>query len=449
MSRRVVVLGVLVLIVGGWVAFRELPRLRNEDEAAARARLVFGEVPDVVDTVRIRQTSSETLLVREGDSWWMRSPVQEEVPAAGVRDLIARLATTEIWRRLALSVPEDEWQLYGLADDSPGRVRIELSGPEGSAGVDVGELTEGSRTAWVRRVGSDELWLCLEDIYNLANMGHQGLRDPRLFDVDHSELVRMHFTLGSRDWTAVRDDRGLWHLGQAGGERLRRWVVAEYAFTVAGLRADGYMRDDLSAGDWSAYGLDRPWGSVEWAAADGQTGSVWFGNELGDGLVFGRRSGLETVFRIAPEITPALEIDPRTLVDRNPIDGNFLRSVKIRVHLEDGYLDVVRQTPGVELVSDAGPLEPDEYSQVAGRNLQLGLEELQPMAEMIVPSGGDPTGMLDPVEGRLTVVWPDREVEIVIGRMLDGVWMAIAGEDTLWQIDPGLLLRLREVQQLR
>lgn len=449
MSRRVVVLGLLVLAVGGWLLLRELPQIRGEKERAARQARIFGELPDVVDTVRIRQDTREILLVRDGEAWWLRSPIVEEVPPLNVQNLVARLADTERWRRVDTAVADDQWPLYGLGPESPGRARIEIIGPGRRAAVDVGELTAGSHTAWVRRVGSDELWLALEDLYDIANMGYQGLRDPRLFDVDHTALERMHFVLGSRDWTTVRDDQGLWYLGTVAGPRLQRWVVEEFAFTVAGMRVDGYVRDGLGEDDWSAYGLDRPWGSVDWEAGDGRTGSVWFGNELGGGLVFGRRSGLDTVFRIAPEITAALEVDPLTLVDRNPIGGNFLRAEKIRVEAGDGWVDIVRRTPAVDLVTDRGPVEASDYSQVAGRNLQLGLEELQPLAEMLVPAAQDPVALLDSVAGRLAIVWPDREVQVTLGRRGDQAWMAIDGESTLWQVDRGMLLRLREVQGLR
>jgi hypothetical protein len=448
MSRRVVVLGLLVLLVGGWVLLRELPGIRDDEERAAAELLVFERLPGVIDTLRIDQASREILVVRDGDRWWLRSPIVEEVPAINVENLIERLGETQRWRRVAREVPEEEWALYGLAEDSPGRVRIELVGPAGRSAIDVGELTAGSGTVWVRRVGSGELWLCLEDLYDIANMTHQGLRNPRLFDVTHDDLVRIRFSAGQNAWTAVRDDQGLWHLGSIDGPRLKRWVLEEFAFTVAGMRVDGYLRDGLQADDWSAYGLDRPWGQVDWEDDEGHTATVWFGNELGGGLVFGRRSGLDSVFRLAPEITRGLEVDPDSLVDRNPIGGNFLRSEKIRVHVDAGFVDVVRQTPGVQLFTEAGALAPDEYAQVAGRNLQLGLEEMQPLAEMMVPSDQDPVALLDHVEGRLDVVWPDRRVEVIVGQRGAGAWIAIGGESSLWQVDRGMLLRLREVQAL-
>ena len=155
MSRRVVVLALLVLIVGGYLVFRELPILQTERERALADLLVFGEAPAVVDTVRITLDDREILLARDGEQWFLRSPIEEEVPPLGVFDLIERLKLTERWRRVAQGLTEEEWGVYGLAADSPGRSRIELIGEDGSVAVDVGLLTTGSRTVWVRRVGGD------------------------------------------------------------------------------------------------------------------------------------------------------------------------------------------------------------------------------------------------------------------------------------------------------
>ena len=75
-----------------------------------------------------------------------------------------------------------------LSEDDAARLK-ELEAVERIAGdthaavaVDVGLLTTGSRTVWVRRVGSDDLEVCFEDLYDVANMTHQGLRNPRLFN---------------------------------------------------------------------------------------------------------------------------------------------------------------------------------------------------------------------------------------------------------------------------
>ena len=53
MSRRVLILAVLVLVIGGWLVFRELPILESERERMARELRVFENVPAVVDSVKI------------------------------------------------------------------------------------------------------------------------------------------------------------------------------------------------------------------------------------------------------------------------------------------------------------------------------------------------------------------------------------------------------------
>ena len=110
MSRRVVVLALLVLIVGGVLLFRELPILETERERALADLLVFGDAPDVVDTVRIRQDDRDILVVREDEKWFLRSPIEEEVIDLQVLDLIERLKRTERWRRIGTGLTEDEWE---------------------------------------------------------------------------------------------------------------------------------------------------------------------------------------------------------------------------------------------------------------------------------------------------------------------------------------------------
>ena len=452
MSRRVLVLASLVLVIGGWLFFGELPVLQSDVERAAEQLRVFRSVPAVVDTVRFRKPGREILLVRSDGKeagWWLRSPIVEKVPDINVEELIARLASTERWRRVAQAVPDSDWSLYGLADDSPGRVRIEMIGNGGRSGLDVGLLTQGSHVVWVRRLGSPELDTCLEDLHILANMTHQGLRNPRLFEVNNSELRRIEVSGGNGDWRMVRDEAGLWYLDSLEGSRLKRWIIEEFAFAVAGQRVDGYLRDDLTGKDWAAYGLDQPWATVEWEVADGRRGTLWLGNEVGGGLSFGRRAGLETVFQIKHGLEPMIFADTSTLIDRNPVGGNFLHALRIRVSDGEGFIDLVRETPGVRIVTERGDLEPGEYSQVAGRNLQLGLEEFQPEAEMIVPAGRQPADLLDSIEATLSIYWPGREVRLQIGQMGGRVWIVEEGESTLWQVRPDLLLRVREVLGLR
>jgi hypothetical protein len=452
MSRRVLVLASLLLVVGGWLFFGELPILRSDADRAAEQLRLFRSVPAVVDTVRFRKPDREILLVRAVGAdagWWLRSPIIEKVPDVGVEELIIRLAGTERWRRVSPDVPDDDWSLYGLASDSPGRVRIEMIGSEGKSGLDVGLLTPGSRIVWVRRPGSPELDSCVEDLHTLANMTHHGLRDPRLFEINNSELRRIEVSGDNGDWDMARDEAGLWYLESLDGPRLKRWIIEDFAFAVAGQRVDGYLRDDLVEADWAAYGLDQPWATVEWEAADGRRGALRLGNELGGGLSFGRRARLETVFQIAHGLEPMIFADTATLVDLNPVGGNFLHALRIRVSDGEGFIDIIRESPGVRIVTEQGDLEPGEYSQVAGRNLQLGLEEFQPEAEMIVPVGRPPTASLDSVEATMVIHWPQREVRLQIGQMAGQVWITQEGEATLWQVKPDLLLRVREVLALR
>jgi hypothetical protein len=452
MSRRVLVLALLVLAIGGWLFFRELPILQSEVDRAVEELRVFVSVPAVVDTVRFRRPDREILLVRADGAeagWWLRSPIVEKVPDIGVEELISRLASTERWRRVTKEVPDSDWSLYGLASDSPGRVRIEMIGSGGRSGLDVGLLAPGSRVVWVRRPGSQELDTCVEDLHRLANMTHQGLRDPRLFEINSSALRRIAVSGDNGHWSMARDEEGLWYLESLDGSRLKRWIIEDFAFAVAGQRVDGYLRDDLVDADWAAYGLDQPWATVVWEAADGRSGTLWLGNELGGGLSFGRRAGLETVFQIAHGLEPMIFADTATLVDRNPVGGNFLHALRIRVSDGDGFVEIIRETPGVRIVTEQGDLEPGEYSQVAGRNLQLGLEEFQPEAEMIVPAGQPSSDSLDSIEATMSIHWPQREVRLQIGQSAGRVWITEEGKPTLWQVSPDLLLRVREVLALR
>ena len=84
---------------------------------------------------------------------------------------------------------------------------------------------------------------------------------------------------------------------------------------------------------------------------------------------------------------------------------------------------------------------------MTGRNLQLGLEEFQPLAEMYVPAGQDPVAQLEAVEATLSIHWPDRVVDLAIGRMAGGVWIAYDG--ALYEASTDMLLRVREVLKLR
>jgi hypothetical protein len=447
MSRRVIVLAVLVLVVGGFLVFRELPILESERERALADLFVFGSVPAVVDTVRVSRDDREIVLARDGAQWFLRSPIDEEVPALGVIDLVERLTLTERWRRVAEGLSDEEWEVYGLGPDSPGRVRIELIGENRTAAVDVGLLTSTSRTVWVRRAGSDELEVCFEDLHDVANMTHQGLRNPRVFRVAHDEVTRMGFSTADNSWESLRGEDGLWFLGSADGPRLKRWILEDVAFAVAGLRVDSFLRDFLAESDWAAYGLDQPWATVSWEGTEGRSGTLWLGNELGGGVVFGRRSGLDTVFQIAPGLDPSLEGGGSEWIDTNPIGGNFLHSTKIRVDADEGFVDIIRETPGARVATEQGPIPHSDYVQVTGRNLQLGLEEFQPQAEMFVPAGQDAFAQLEAVEATMSIHWPDRVVDLAIGRMAGRVWIAYDG--ALYQTETDMLLRVREVLKLR
>ena len=164
----------------------------------------------------------------------------------------------------------------------------------------------------MRRVGSNDLEVCFEELFDVANMTHHGIRNPRLFEIAHGDLTRMSFASESNAWVAERGDEGLWFLGSADGPRLKRWILEDIAFAVASQRVDGYLRDFLSDSDWAAYGLDQPWGTVEWEGTEGRSGALWLGNELGGGVVFGRRKGLDTVFQIAPGLDPSFEANRGT-----------------------------------------------------------------------------------------------------------------------------------------
>lgn len=284
MRRIALALAALVVLGGLWLALqREQPR-GWEDVGYTFPTLAQPE------RIEIDRGDERIVLVRDGDAWTLREPLDAPADRMAVEQIARLFETTAV---IDFTRDPAEAARYGLDDAStPPRLRL-VSGEGASLALTVGQSVDQARTqrtlTWVRPEGAPGLYRVGLDVRGAIDQPLETLRDRQLVRLASTEVEAVDLRQGE-ETVHLRRREGVWRfvdpVVSAGNTdladdhdvhpnpddgRVRTLVNA-----LASLRVTGFADDTTHA----EAGLDPPAAEVTLTTTRGESVTLRLGRPV-------------------------------------------------------------------------------------------------------------------------------------------------------------------------
>ncbi|MDH3284988.1 MAG: DUF4340 domain-containing protein [Acidobacteriota bacterium] len=311
--RTSLALVLLALLALGVVLFWERG-LPGTDERRERRGMLLPDVDaEGVERIAVVRDGETLALEKADEDWWLREPIEDRADRYRVEQLIRDLIEAEVTGRIAADRVQGGDEATGLGD---GAVRIELSGAEASADVEIGARRVPGGLRYARLAGDDRLALVRERLTETLSVTVQGLRDKTLVSASTVDMRRLVVERsGERFLELVRggtpEHGESWRLVHPIEDAADRGRVTTLLSELVALRADAFV--DVSPAEDA--GLDpADWRFVVELAeddgeqTDGRVVEIALGREAvdGSGLRFASISNREALFEVMADALLAL-----------------------------------------------------------------------------------------------------------------------------------------------
>lgn len=299
---RLIALALVVFGLFAFIWFYERKKPTTEELKEREGKLFPAMETDKVQTLRIRNTHGEFAFKKEGDSWQLTRPVQDQANQWAVSGLLSQLASLKAERTL----PRSEVKLadYGLdkperwveASDTTGRTFKVSFGSELPLGNTVAALTDGSQVLLVSK------WV-LSDL----DKDLDGFRSNELLSFLSSDVNAVTVVGPAGRWAAARAGHS-WQLTEPVADLADREEVEGVLSDLSGARIKEFLDEGA---DVAALGLQAPRFTVTLVRKEGSPLTLAFGLERdkeGSKQVACRRG--ERVFWVDASATGHLAKEP-------------------------------------------------------------------------------------------------------------------------------------------
>lgn len=303
-GRTTLVLVLLALLLGGWLALTER---RDEVRVAGTAGAVRFRRPDPREVVSVEILRSNTAirLERTNAVWFLRAPITYPVQSTGVERLLEALGN--LVPRSHLTGAEVAAQPGALAAFGLERPDVlTLRTREGMSILRLGGLTPLGSQVYFQQVGQDGVFTGDAALLEALPASPDAWRDRRLFDADTLAFDRVE-VLGDTEFEASLSTNGVWGLvrplvARANEDQIRRLLTDAADSQVMAFVGDAPNR----TGD--DFGLSKPVAQMVLKRGTHEVLRLQFGTAPTNapGEVFVRRSDFGNVVRITNAILESL-----------------------------------------------------------------------------------------------------------------------------------------------
>jgi hypothetical protein len=236
MSNRLLktLLGILVGLLAAWGIARLLSGSGGGQDEAPFS-LAIGDV--VIDSAVIA-SAEDTVRIAAGAGWTVNG--HEAIADAG--ESLERALEEAVVGQLASRNPENHGRL-GVSEQE-GRLLSVYSGGDEELSVIIGGRTRGSRGAYVRRPGGDEVYTVQGMIVSLVNRAVDDWRERQILSVGRGDIAGIEYEYGDTTFSLARDSAG-WRLEPA-GVALEETAISSVLNQLSGLRGIGFAADTVA-----------------------------------------------------------------------------------------------------------------------------------------------------------------------------------------------------------
>ncbi len=333
--------------LGGYIYYSEYLGEASREAERRSEEDVFPFDQDAIQQIRITPADGkEVSMSREAGEWRLTAPIQTTADPDKVRTLLSGLEGLRIERRID-DVSEADRKEYKLDGPAP---RIEVSAKESGGetketGLVIGDKTPVGSSRYAARPDSDEVMIVSGNPEPLLSADPNSLRLRKLVGIESWKM----------DYVKIEGQGANLDLARSGGEwRLESPVAFPADATkvqallgdLQSAEATGFATESPGEGDLQRFGLADPALMLTVTPqGDGAPVTVTFGAPGGEATAYARRTGMEAVATVAPDLLHKLEnaaSDAQSLRDPRaaPID-RFLIS-RIDLALPDRSLALIK-----------------------------------------------------------------------------------------------------------
>lgn len=349
---RIVVTLAVLLGLGLYVYFVELPKARED----AAAKTVLRLEADEIDTLTLTYPDREIRLQQtEAGKWNLTAPIETKADDTTINNLVNTVTTEEITR--SLTPDEDAGiALYGL--DAP-LVLLDVTLSDGTKlpRVSVGKDTPVGFSVYVQKAGDEQLHLTRQAFRLGLTKEVKELRDKQVLPFDRDGVHRI--TIGTPAGKVVlsktdasEEEEAEWTFAAPAGAdseeapatppfRVDNGAVRTYLSTVEAVRAEDFIEEPLL--DMAEFGLDPARLTLRLGLPDDETRTLYVGTERsgenGGAQRYVKRHDGETLYLVRAGVLDDLSKTVRDFRDKTVTDiaADAVHSVRVTRVDEAGF----------------------------------------------------------------------------------------------------------------
>jgi hypothetical protein len=328
--RKALLMLVVLLALGGYVYFVELPREREEAQ-----KKLFAFDKDAVAAVSLIYPDRSLALEKDATGKWrLTQPIAVEADEATVSNLVNAIAEAEVNRVL-----EDDTQnlaLYGL--DKP-VVKLEVTLRDGTKlpQVSIGKDTPVGFSVYVQKAGDPKIFLTPQAFRLGMTKEVKDVRDKTIVAFEPQEVKKIELRKKDQEIVLSKNDAG-WTLEKPLSDKADDTQVQSFLSSVRGMRAQDFV--DQPVLELEEYGLVSPRLTVSLTVgSEGAQKTVLLGGEKDDQggkKLYVKRGDKDTLFLVGDWVLRDLNKTANDFRDKTVVRFDEEKAAKITVTRRDG-----------------------------------------------------------------------------------------------------------------
>ena len=345
-QRTTLVLVIIALVVGGFVALDHYKGTSTEQAETKRKRLLDFQAKDVT-SLKVELTNRVYTLQKTGELWQIKQPLDVRANASSVNSILDELEFAE--RNRTLTAKELKGiDLAELGLEKP-RARATLQTRKGPLEVLVGNETPTKDALYVRVQGQKNILVAPKSIYDRFDGKLDDLRDREVLDFLPASATRLEIKSTGRVIELARsasttNAASYWMLTRPLAVRADPNKASELLADLNELRVQDFVSDDPK--DLHTYQLDEPEREITvWTGESGKTLLVGRAPTNDATKVYAQVKGADSIFTV-----------PASAMQKFAVQANDLRDAHVLRFADEAVrgIDLIRATSTISLVrSDA------------------------------------------------------------------------------------------------
>lgn len=273
-QRKSLLMTVVLLLLGGYIYFVEVPREQKESE---EKKLVTLDKDAISEIALIYPDRALTLKKNEAGKWRITQPVEADADEPTVNNLITTVIDAEIKRTLD-EAPHD-LTVYGL--NAPG-VKLKLTLKDGKSLplVLLGKDTPVGSSIYAQKEGEQKILLLQQILRSGLTKEVKDVRDRTILTFPDDEVSKVDIRAADREIVLRKADGG-WKLEKPISAKADDTEVRTFLSNVRSIRAQDFLEDPLL--EPKEFGLAPPQLEVTLTVgADNTQKTLQLGNEKSD-----------------------------------------------------------------------------------------------------------------------------------------------------------------------